>query len=122
METQQTPTNPIVALLLDIVRSWERKLINNDCTPEEIRNLYNIAQDNLDVLVTERDLAEMYHKPRASVRVAISRNNLTAKNPPKVRKFYSLKAFRKIMPKSWFSCGSAEATPTTNAHNHVAHS
>lgn len=116
METQQTPTNPIIALLLDVVRSWERKLINNDCTPEEIRSLYNIAQDNLDVLVTERDLAEMYHKPRASVRVAISRNNLTEKNPPKVRKFYSLKAFRKIMPKSWFSCGSHDNSPQHTNH------
>ena len=97
-------------------------MINNDCTPEEIRNLYNIAQDNLDVLVTERDLAEMYHKPRASVRVAISRNNLTAKNPPKVRKFYSLKAFRKIMPKSWcFRNSDNNANSNSRSDNSLPH-
>lgn len=88
-------------LLLDIVRTWERKLANDECTAEELRRYMSLAENGIDVLVTAKDIAEMYHKPLSSVKVCMSRNGLSSKNPPKVRKFYSLSSFRKIMPKTW---------------------
>ena len=88
-------------LLLDVLRAWELKLMHNDCTAEEIRKCYDLVSDNLDVLVTTKDIADIYKKPLPSVKETIYRNKLSDENPPKVRKFYSLMKFRKIMPNSW---------------------
>lgn len=90
-------------LLLDILRAWERKLLNDECTAEDIRECSKIITDNVDVLVTAKDLSEIYGKPLPSVKTCLSRNGLQSKNPPKVRKFYSLLAFRKVKPKTWVS-------------------
>lgn len=88
-------------LLIDILHAWEEKLINDECTPEEIRHYSKMVSDNIDVLVTTKELSDMYHKPVPSVKMVIHRSKLAETNPPKVRKFYSLSAFRKIMPSSW---------------------
>lgn len=37
-------------LLLDVLHAWELKLMHNDCTAEEIRKLYDLVSDNLDVI------------------------------------------------------------------------
>lgn len=88
-------------LLLQTLRAWEEKLLNDDCTPEELRHLSEIVKHEVDVLVTTKEIAQIYDKPEASVKMAISRNNIQSANPPKVRKFYSLNKIRKILPVSW---------------------
>ena len=88
-------------LLLDVLHSWEYKLTHDECTPEEIKRLSDLVSENVDVLVTTKELSEMYHKPLPNIKMVIHRGDLAESNPPKVRKFYSLSAFRKIMPHSW---------------------
>lgn len=87
-------------LLLITLRALEEKLLNDECTPEELRHLNELSK-NVDVLVTTKEIAKIYDKPEASVKMAISRNNIQSENPPKVRKFYSLNKIRKILPVSW---------------------
>lgn len=88
-------------LILQTLRAWEEKLLNDECTPEEIRRLGEIVKNNVDVLVTTKDIAKIYDKPEQNVKMAISRNNIQSANPPKVRKFYSLNKIRNILPASW---------------------
>lgn len=74
------------------------KLDNNLCTPEELRSLERMAENNLELNGTIPDFAKFYGVPESNIRVTINRK-LMAK--PKRMVFYPFHKFRKIIPEKW---------------------
>lgn len=74
------------------------KIDNNLCTPEELRSLERMTENNLELNGTISDFAKFYGVSESNIRVTINRK-LMAK--PKRMVFYPFHKFRKIIPDSW---------------------
>lgn len=93
-----TPDHSPKFILIEILDYLKYKLLNDDCTPEEIRSFANMAEDNLHINTTTAHIAERYHQSRSNVRNVLSRKTM-----PKAKwvKLYDYMKFMKNMPKRW---------------------
>lgn len=74
------------------------KLDNNQCTPEELRSLERMAEGNLEMDASIKDIATFFGQSEVNVRSTINRK-LLAK--PKRKVLYPFLKFLKIAPESW---------------------
>lgn len=91
-------TNPTKRVLIEILDYLKYKLVNDDCTPEEMRSILNMTEDNLQIHATTKDIAERYHQSRSNVRNVLSRNFMPK---PKYVRLYDYMKFLKNIPKRW---------------------
>lgn len=76
------------------------KLDNNLCTPAELRSLERMAEGNLEMDASIKEIADFFGKPEVNVRVVINQK-LAAK--PKRKVLYPFLKFLKVAPKKWLS-------------------
>jgi hypothetical protein len=76
-------------------------IINDKCTHETIRTIYEATADKIVTETTERDLARYFEQSESNVRNVISRNYKDEKAKPKRAVIYNFSWFLKVMPKKW---------------------
>lgn len=94
-------TNPYKNLILDVLTIFKYKVQNNECTPEELKNISENVVTNLAVNATIEDIANAFGQSKTNVKAVMSRNQFQNDNPPKTKKFYNIINFSKIIPSSW---------------------
>lgn len=92
------PTIPAKRMILEVLDYLKFQVMNDRCTPEEIRSFANTIEDNLDIECTTADIAERYNQSCSNVRNALSRNIMPK---PKRKVYYSFSKFIKYIPKRW---------------------
>lgn len=95
-----TPTKRVIIEVLDYLKY---KVINDDCTFEELRSLQENIADNLEINCTIKDLSERYKQSQNNVRNVLSRNLMPK---PKRKVYYSFSKFLRFIPKSWVRSAS----------------
>lgn len=94
-------TNPYKNLILDVLTIFKYKVQNNECTPEELKNISENVVTNLAVNATIEDIANAFGQSKTNVKAVMSQNQFQKDNPPKTKKFYNIINFSKIIPSSW---------------------
>ena len=94
-------TNPYKNLILDVLTIFKYKVQNNECTPEELKNISENVVTNLAVNATIEDIANAFGQSKTNVKAVMSRNQFQKDNPPKTKKFYNIINFSKIILSSW---------------------
>ena len=84
--------------LIELFEFGIYKLDRNLCTPEEIRSIERMVENNLELLGSISDIAKFYGVSEQNVRTTINRR-LIAKPVRKV--LYPFHLFRKIVPEKW---------------------
>ena len=87
-------------VLSEFLSFLKYKVDNDLLTMEEVESMARAIEENLTILGTADDFARFYGKPRTNISSAIHNGML---EKPVRRVFYSFKAFRKIVPRSWKS-------------------
>lgn len=88
----------IKQILIDILDYMRYQVVNDKCTPEELRSITHTIVENIDMDASISDIAEFYGQKETNVRNLCSRRLITK---PKRRVYYNFAAFTKILPKSW---------------------
>lgn len=88
----------IKQILIDTLDYLRYQLVNDKCTPEELRSIKDAVIDNLDIDASYSDIAEFYGQKESNVRNVCSRRMI---EKPKRRVYTNFAAFTKILPKSW---------------------
>lgn len=89
---------PCKRIIVEVLDYLKYKVLNDDCTPEELRSISNTIGENLDINCTAKDLAEYYGQSQSNVRNVLNRNFMPK---PKRKTYYSFSHFIKFIPKSW---------------------
>lgn len=89
--------NPIKQVILDVLDYLLYQVVNDKCTPEELRNIKDNFVDNLEVDATIKDIAQYYGKTENDVSTVISRRL----SKPKRKVMYNFAWFARVMPKTW---------------------
>lgn len=89
--------NPIKQVILDVLDYLRYQVVNDKCTPEELRNIKDNFVDNLEVDATIKDIAQYYGKTENDVSTVISRRI----SKPKRKVMYNFTWFARVMPKTW---------------------
>ena len=92
------PTIPAKRVVIEVLDYLKYKVLNDDCTPEELRSFQDVITDNLEINCTTADLAQRYNQSPSNVRNILSRNFMPK---PKRRVYYSFSKFIKYIPKWW---------------------
>lgn len=90
--------NALVQFLHETLMYWDKKLINNDCTVDEITKAATVVVNNMDVYGSISDIAQFYGQSESNVRNVIARKMFER---PKRKVLYSFSKFTAIMPNSW---------------------
>lgn len=89
--------NSIKQVILDVLDYLRYQVVNDKCTPEELRNIKDNFVDNLEMDATIKDIAKFYGKSENDVSTVISRRM----SKPKRRVMYNFSWFTRVMPKTW---------------------
>lgn len=92
------PTIPCKRVIIEVLDYLKFKILNDDCTPDEIRSISNLVEENLDINCTAKDLADYYGQSHSNVRNVLTRNFMPK---PKRRVYYNFSKFIKFIPKTW---------------------
>ena len=87
--------------LLNILDFLRYKVDNDQCTPEELRKLSDIATKELNTSATIDELSDFYGQSRSNVSNVISRRPIPKNKKPKRRIYYHFAWFNSIIPDSW---------------------
>ena len=87
--------------LLNILDFLRYKVDNDQCTPEELRKLSDIATKELNTSATIDELSDFYGQSRSNVSNVISRRPIPKNKKPKRRIYYNFAWFNSIIPDSW---------------------
>ena len=87
--------------VLEIIDSLRYQVVNDKCTAEELRSIYELTSESLKVSATIDDLAEFYGQSKNNVSNVLSRRPLPANQKPKRKVYYNFAFFRTLIPKSW---------------------
>lgn len=85
-------------ILLNIIRRWEHDLINNRCTPTQMKSLCSLLINNVDMDASLDEIADHFGQSKSNVSNIIARR-FTGK--PKRQVLYPLQKIIKIVPRSW---------------------
>ena len=99
MENKEEDIEVVKKNLKEIFEFGIYKLDNNLCTPAELRSLERMAEGNLEMDASIKDIATFFGKPEVNVRVVINQK-LIAK--PKRKVLYPFIKFLKVAPRKWF--------------------
>lgn len=92
------PTIPCKRIIIEVLDYLKFKVLNDDCTPDEIRSISNTIEENLDINCTTKDLAEYYGQSQSNIRNVLTRNFMPK---PKRKVYYNFTKFIKFIPKTW---------------------
>lgn len=87
--------------VLEIIDYLRYQVVNDKCTAEELRSIYDMASESLKVSATIDDLAEFYGQSKNNVSNVLHRRPIPPKEKLKRRVYYNFAFFRKIVPNSW---------------------
>lgn len=99
---------PCKRIILEVLDYLKYQVVNDRCTPEEIRSFADTIENNLDIDCTAQDIAERYNQSPSNVRNVLSRNFMPK---PKRRVYYSFSKFIKFIPKRWVRSNDAPSNP-----------
>lgn len=85
-------------LILDILDYLKFQVVNDRCTPEELRSMYDTITENIAVDATISDIANHFGQSESNVRNVAARSYV---GKPKRRVHYNLLKFVKCAPASW---------------------
>lgn len=85
-------------IVIDLLDYLRYQVVNDRCTPDELKSIYRITVENLKVDATVEDIAKHYGQKESNVRNAISRMPL---QKPKRRVYHNLCDIQKYLPKTW---------------------
>ncbi len=88
----------IKKVLLEIIDYLRYQIVNDKCTPEEMKSIYSAMAENLDMDATAKDIADFYGKSEFCVRNLTQR---TFVHKPKRKVYYNFAEVVKYKPKSW---------------------
>ena len=88
----------IKQVILDILDYMKWQVVNDRCTPEQLRSIHDAVVGRIVVEATADDLAEYFNQRRENVKNALSRATMPK---PKRRVYYCMKSFMKSVPKTW---------------------
>lgn len=89
----------IKEVVLNILDYLRYQVVNDKCTPEELRSIHDAVITNLEVDATIKDMAEFYGQKESNVRTALSRRYI---GKPKRNVYYNFTKFHKVIPNTWF--------------------
>lgn len=92
------PTIPCKRIIIEVLDYLKYKVLNDDCTLEELRSISDTIGENLDINCTTKDLSEYYGQSQSNIRNVLTRNFMPK---PKRKTYYSFSKFIKFIPKSW---------------------
>lgn len=92
------PSLPIKDVIVNILDHLKYQVVNDKCTPDELKSIQNSLIDNLDIDCTCEDIATMYGQSRSNVRNVLSRNFMPK---PRRKTYYNFAKFITFIPKSW---------------------
>lgn len=92
------PTITVKEVVINILDYLKYQVVNDKCTPDELRSIQNSLIDNLDIDCTCEDIATMYNQSRSNVRNVLSRNFMPK---PKRKVYYNFVKFITFIPKTW---------------------
>ena len=90
-----TMIKQVILDILDFIR-WQ--VINDRCTPEQLRSIHASLVEKITVEATAEDIADYFGKSKENVRNVLSRTPMPR---PKRKTYYCIKSFFKFMPKTW---------------------
>ena len=93
--------NPTKKVLLEIIDFLKYKILNDQCTAEEIRKFADVAIEQLDTLATTEDIANFYGQPLYNVHNILNRRPIPKDKKPKRKVYFSFNLFATMKPKSW---------------------
>ena len=85
--------------IIEVLKFWIYKLDNNSCTPDEIKQMSDVAAKTLANDATIREFADYFGVSESNVRATIARK-VFAK--PKRKVVYPFQALLKVAPSNWF--------------------
>lgn len=88
----------LVEFLHETLMYWDKRLINKECTVEEITEAASAVCNNIDAYGSISDIAEFYGQSESNVRNVIARKMF---DKPKRKVLYSFNKFSAIVPNSW---------------------
>ena len=86
-------------LIIETLDKWKSDLINNRCTPTEIKSLANMMLENVEADATLDEIAQHFGQSKSNVSNIIARRFL---GRPKRVVVYPFQKILKIVPHSWF--------------------
>lgn len=89
----------IKQVVLDILDYLRWQVVNDRCTPEQMRSIHDSFVGNIAVKATADDLAEYFDQRKENVKNVLSRAPLPK---PRRRVYYSFTSFVKCLPKTWW--------------------
>ena len=88
-------------VILNILDFLRYKVDTNQCTPEELRRISEIATKELNTIATIDELADFYGQSNSNIRNVINRRPIPKEKKPKRRVYYNFAWFNSIIPESW---------------------
>lgn len=92
------PTLPIKDIVVNILDYLKYQVVNDKCTPDELRSIQNVLVENLDINCTIDDIARYYNQSESNVKNVLTRKPMPK---PKRRVYYNFAKFLTIIPKTW---------------------
>ncbi|MBD5367248.1 MAG: hypothetical protein HDR82_09690 [Bacteroides sp.] len=88
----------IKQVIIDILDYMKWEVMNDRCTPEQLRSIHDSIVREVAVEGTADDLAEYFGKRKENVRNVLSRSPMPR---PKRRVYYCVRSFMRFMPRTW---------------------
>lgn len=85
--------------IIEVLKFWIYKLDKNSCTPDEIKQMSDVAAKTLANDATIKEFADYFGVSESNVRATIARK-VFAK--PKRKVVYPFQALLKVAPSNWF--------------------
>lgn len=88
----------IKELVLEFIEFLKYQVLNDRCTPEQLRGIYKTFAENMAVDATIGDIAKHYGQSESNVRNVAARSYI---GKPKRKVFYNFMKFSECVPASW---------------------
>lgn len=88
-------------IVLELLDFLKYQVKNDKCTNEQLRNIYEVANEKIQVSATVDDISQFYGQSRSNVSNVLSRRAIPDKYKPKRRIYYNFTFFQRLVPPSW---------------------
>ena len=86
------------AIVLDVLEFLRRKVLADECTPQELADIARVVAENVEMNATIGDIARHYGQSESNVRNVIARRYV---GKPKRRVMYDFGEFARHVPSGW---------------------
>lgn len=84
--------------ILEILEFYKYKILNNKCTDEDLKTVFDALRENVVSQASIKDIADFYGQSESNVRNVANRNNT---DKPERKVMYNFVKFSQVIPKRW---------------------